>query len=199
MGSGDADAELMLRVKQGDLGAFEALVEKYKQPAIHLAARTLGDPDEAEDVAQAAFVQVFKAADRYSPTAKFSTWLFTIVRNLCLNELRRRSRHPADRLEGATSEEGDDLPHQHRDTTATLPDDLALRGELEAKVAEALGSLPEGQRTAIVLHTEEELSYEEISQILGCSLSATKSLIFRGREKLKEMLKAYLKSGEWTQ
>ena len=100
----DPDASLMLRVKTGDMAAFEALVEKYKTPVVNLLARTLGDPAEAEDVAQNVFVQVFKSAARYEATARFSTWLFTIARNLALNEIRRRSRHPAISLDESGSE-----------------------------------------------------------------------------------------------
>src|SRR6266699_222203 len=95
----DPDAALMLRVKQGDAAAFTQLVDKYKQPVMNLAYRTLRDLTEAEDLAQNVFVQVYKSAQRYQPTAKFSTWLFTITRNLCLNEIRRRSRHPAESLD----------------------------------------------------------------------------------------------------
>src|SRR5215472_15411247 len=95
----DPDAALMLRVKQGDMGAFEELVDKYKQPVMNVVYRTLQDASEAEDLAQNVFLQVFKSAHRYRVTAKFSTWLYTIARNLCLNEIRRRSRHPADSLD----------------------------------------------------------------------------------------------------
>src|SRR5262245_20182604 len=95
----EPDAALMLRVKQGDAGAFTQLVEKYKQPVMNLVCRMLGDPIESEDVAQAVFVQVYRSAQRYEVSAKFSTWLFTIARNLSLNELRRRSRHPAASLD----------------------------------------------------------------------------------------------------
>src|SRR2546422_3338040 len=95
----DPDAALMLRVKQGDRDAFALLVDKYKQPVINLAYRTLADATEAEDLAQHVFLQVYKSAHRYEISAKFSTWIFTIARNLCLNEIRRRSRHPADSLD----------------------------------------------------------------------------------------------------
>src|SRR5882724_9984176 len=95
----DPDAALMLLVKQGDTAAFTELVEKYKQPVMNLAWRILRDATEAEDLAQNVFVQAYKSAPRYRATARLSTWLFTITRNLCLNELRRRSRHPADSLE----------------------------------------------------------------------------------------------------
>src|SRR5438477_13218741 len=92
----DPDAALMLRVKQGDSGAFAQLVDKYKRPVINLLHRTLRDATEAEDVAQNEFVQDYKSAHRYRDSAKFPTWLFTIARNLALDEILRRSLHPAD-------------------------------------------------------------------------------------------------------
>ena len=90
----DPDAALMLRVKQGDMGAFTELVDKYKQPVINVVFRTLRDATEAEDLAQNVFVQVYKSAHRYKVSAKFSTWLFTITRNLAINYSRRRKRSP---------------------------------------------------------------------------------------------------------
>ena len=105
----DPDAALMLRVKCGDVAAFEELVEKYRQPVMNLAARTLHDLTEAEDLTQIVFVQVYKSAHRYQASAKFTTWLFTIARNLCLNELRRRARHPAESIE-QTQTDNDDQP-----------------------------------------------------------------------------------------
>jgi RNA polymerase sigma-70 factor (ECF subfamily) len=193
----DPDALLMLRVKRGDRVAFTELVEKYKQPVMNLVYRTLHDEAEAEDLAQVVFLQVYKSAKRYESRAKFSTWLFTIARNLCLNEIRRRSRHPADSLEEAHAEHEDQPRQQYEDKSSVPPPDKLLHGELAQKIEEALAGLPENQRTAILLCRQEELSYEEIAEILGCSLSATKSLIHRGRETLKEKLKPYLKTGEW--
>ncbi|HEY9174228.1 MAG TPA: sigma-70 family RNA polymerase sigma factor [Verrucomicrobiae bacterium] len=193
----DADAQLMLRVKRGDTAAFATLVEKYQQPVLNLVARTLRDPTEAEDLAQAVFVQAWKSAGRYQASAKFSTWLFTIARNACLNELRRRARHPAEPLDAPHPDHEGELLHQPPDPQTAIPPDALLRGELEQKIEEALAALPENQRTAILLCRQEELSYEEIAAVLGCSLSATKSLIFRGRETLKQRLKPYLRTGDW--
>src|SRR6266511_4371890 len=105
----DPDAALMLRVREGDFDAFEQLVEKYKQPVMNLVYRTLPDATEAEDLAQHVFLQVYKSAHRYEVSAKFSTWLFTIARNLCLNEIRRRSRHPAESLD-ETFADNEDQP-----------------------------------------------------------------------------------------
>jgi RNA polymerase sigma-70 factor, ECF subfamily len=194
----DPDAALMLRVKQGDAAAFEELVDKYKQPVMNLLYRTLRDATEAEDLAQNVFVQVYKFADRYRVEAKFSTWLFTIARNLGLNEIRRRSRHPAESLEAAgESTAGSETPRQFEDKRQIGAPEQIIQDELTAKVEQALAELPENQRTAILLFKEKEMSYDEISAILGCSLSATKSLIHRGRDTLKQRLKPYLKSGVW--
>lgn len=187
----------MLRVKQGDAAAFTELVEKYKQPIMNLVYRTIHDPTEAEDLAQNVFVQVFKSAPRYKSTAKFSTWLFTIARNLCLNEIRRRSRHPAESLDVPHPEQEDQPLRQFEDKKTFSPPESLLQGELVSKIDEALADLPENQRSAILLCRQEDLSYEEIAEILGCSVSATKSLIHRGRETLKEKLKTYLRSGQW--
>jgi RNA polymerase sigma-70 factor (ECF subfamily) len=194
----DADAALMLRVKRGDRIAFEALVHKYQQPVMNLVYRTLSDATEAEDLAQQVFVQVFKSAPRYEATAKFSTWLFTIARNLCLNEIRRRTRHPAESMDEPSPDQDDQPARPVEDRQAVAPPDALLHGELQAKIEEALADLPEKQRTAILLCREDELSYEDIARVIGCSLSATKSLIHRGRETLKRRLKPYLRSGAWS-
>ena len=193
----DPDAALMLRVKRGDRGAFEDLVNKYKQPVMNIICRTIGDATEAEDLCQNVFVQVFKSADRYRVSAKFSTWLYTITRNLCLNEIRRRSRHPADSLD-VTHPDNDTQPlRQFEDTKNPSVPETLLREELERKIQQALEELPDNQRIAILLCRQEDVSYEEISRVLGCSLSATKSLIHRGRETLKQRLKPYLRTGAW--
>jgi RNA polymerase sigma-70 factor (ECF subfamily) len=193
----DPDAALMLRVKQGDATAFADLVAKYQQPVLNLLWRMLRDQTEAEDIAQNVFVQVFKSAHRYEVSSKFSTWLYTIARNLGLNEIRRRSRHPAESIEGARFEQEDEPLRQFEDKQSPSPPRTLLQGELEAKIEEALADLPENQRTAILLCRQAELSYEDIARVLDCSLSATKSLIHRGRETLKSRLKPYLQSGAW--
>jgi RNA polymerase sigma-70 factor, ECF subfamily len=197
----DPDAVLMLRVKRGDREAFAELVDKYKQPVMNFVYRSLRDETEAEDLAQNAFLQVYKSRSRYKQTAKFSTWLFTIARNLCLNELRRRYRHPAESIEETQieneSREGA-TQRQYEDKSQMAPQEKLLHGELAQKIEEALAELPENQRSAILLCRQDELSYEEIADILDCSLSATKSLIHRGRETLKEKLKRYLSTGDWS-
>jgi len=194
----DPDAVLMLRVKRGDCAAFAELVEKYKQPVLNFIYRTLRDETEAEDLAQNVFLQVYKSRSRYRRTAKFSTWLFTIARNLCLNELRRRSRHPAESIEETHTDNEDQPQRQYEDKSQMAPPEQLLHGELAQKIEAALAELPENQRSAILLCRQDELSYEEIAEVLDCSLSATKSLIHRGRETLKEKLKRYLSTGDWS-
>ena len=193
----DPDAALMLRVKQGDNTAFAELVDKYKQPVINLVYRLLRDATEAEDLAQNVFVQVHKAAHRYEVNSRFSTWLFTIARNFCLNEIRRRSRHPTESLDARHPDQEDQPLHQFEDKKTFSPPESLLHGELEDKIQAALAELPETQRLAILLCRQDELSYEDIAAVIGCSMSATKSLIHRGRETLKQKLKPYLRSGQW--
>jgi RNA polymerase sigma-70 factor (ECF subfamily) len=193
----DPDAALMLRVKQGDFQAFAEIVERYKQPVVNLVTRMLRDPNEAEDIAQNVFVQVCRSADRYEVTARFSTWLFTIARNLTLNELRRRSRHPAESMDVPHVAHEAEPARQFEDFRTSSPPEELLRSELEAKVEAAIGELPENQRLALLLCRQDDLSYEEMAKVLGCSVSATKSLIHRGRETIKAKLKPYLKTGQW--
>src|SRR5216684_8092277 len=134
----DPDAALMLRFQQGDTGALEELVNKYKQPVMNLAFRMLHDSTEAEDLAQNVFVQVYRSGHRYAASAKFSTWLFTIARNLCLNEIRRRTRHPADSMDAVHPEQEDHAWHQFEDTKTFSPPEKLLHGELEEKIQEAM-------------------------------------------------------------
>lgn len=192
----DTDSALMQRVKGGDADAFAVLVDKYRQPVMNFVFRHVPDAAEAEDLAQVVFVQVWKSAPRYEASARFTTFLFTIAKNLCLNEIRRRNRHPAESLESGLEEESSPT-QQIPDKRVTSADDAAQRTELFGKVDEALVALPEKQRTALLLCREGELSYDEIAGVLSLSVQATKSLIHRARETLKARLKPYLRSGEW--
>jgi len=197
----DADAALMLRIKCGGgdgADAMRDLVERWQQPVMNFIYRTLPDAIEAEDLAQAVFVQLWKTAERYRPSARFSTYLFTIARNLTLNEVRRRARHPADSIDASHPEDEDHPLRQFADPGALAADKVATRTELHAKVEAALAGLPEKQRTALLLCREGELSYEEIASVLDTSLQATKSIIHRAREVLRARLKPYLRSGEWN-
>ncbi|MGD0412930.1 MAG: sigma-70 family RNA polymerase sigma factor [Verrucomicrobiota bacterium] len=195
----DPDAALMLLAKDGDMRAFEQLVEKYKQPVVSLMFRMLHDLSEAEDLAQMVFVRVHQSASRYEVSAKFSTWIFTIARHVCLNEIRRRSRHPVESIESSVPETDEPATRQFEDHKTFTPPEAFLHHELEAKIQQALDQLPEKQRLAVLLCRQDDLSYEEIARVLGLSLSATKSLIHRARETLKLKLKPYLQTGAWEE
>ena len=190
-------SEMAIEEQQHLERAYGAIVEAYRLPVFNYVLRTVADRELAEDLTQEVFLRVYRARKRYVPGAKFSTWLFTIARNLCLNEIRRRSRHPAESLDAPHPEQEDQPLQQFEDKKTFSPPDSLLQGELAQNIDRALADLPENQRSAILLCRQEDLSYEEIAEILGCSVSATKSLIHRGRETLKERLKAYLRSGEW--
>ncbi len=189
---GSCDEEsvrLMLRVKEGDVKAFERLVELHQGIMIGTAARMLGNLDDAHDIAQQVFIRVWKSAPRYEPSAKFTTWLFTIMRNLVFNETRRRSRRKEVPLD---SESEDDAPRQYADLTAPAPDHLTQQSELETALDKAIAALPEKQRLAVVLRRHEDMPYEQICEILKMSLPAVKSLLFRARTELRKSLSSYL-------
>ncbi len=184
----ERDVALMLRVKSGDIAAFEELVEIHQGPVIGTVGKMLGGYSDAEDIAQQVFVRVWKSAERYQPKAKFTTWLFTITRNLVFNEARRRKRKPT-----VSVEEREEESHRIVEDVQTVsPDQNVLQAELEASVNKAIRELPEKQRMAVVLRRYEEMPYEEIGSILSISVPAVKSLLFRARAQLKDSLDKYL-------
>lgn len=183
------DVTLMLLVKNGDWDAYETLVERHQHSVVGTAARMLGGFGDAEDVGQQVFLRVWKSAKRYEPTAKFTTWLMTITRNLVFNEMRRLQRARLVPLE----KEDDDAPRtQHEDPASAVPSEELLHTELQNAIQDAINALPENQRTAIVLRRYENMPYEEIAKMLRTSVPAVKSLLFRARTDLKERLKQYL-------
>lgn len=190
---GDADAEdvhLMELVSMGDTAAFEQLVEKHQALVAGTVGRMLGSNSDVEDIAQQVFVRVWKSAKRYVPRAKFTTWLLKITRNLVFNELRRRKRHPVSSLQ--TQAEGEEP--QFKDEHISGPDASLLEAELQRTIEAAIAELPETQRMAVVLRRYEDLSYEQIAEVLDQSVPAVKSLLFRARTELRERLKQYLAS-----
>ena len=183
-----SDAELMTRVGRGDTAAFEQLVERHQALIIGTVARMLGNNSDVEDLAQQVFIRVWKSAARYTPTAKFTTWLLTITRNRVFNEARRRKRHPANTLDIQEGEEAAKL----NDQTARVPDEALLERELQGAIDEAIRALPEKQRLAVILRRYEGKSYEEIGEVLRLSVPAVKSVLFRARTELRTALNRYL-------
>ncbi len=184
----ELDVALMRRIRAGDFDAFERLVEIHQRSVIGTVAKMLGNPSDAEDIAQQVFIRVWRSASRYEPQARFTTWLFTIARNLVFNEARRRRRKPT-----VSVQEREETTHRLvEDRHGSSPGDDLLHAELEASVDRAIEALPEKQRLAVVLRRYEEMPYEEIGAVLGMSVPAVKSLLFRARAQLKESLRKYL-------
>ena len=179
---------LMRLVGQGDTNAFEELIEKHQALVAGTVARMLGSNSDVEDIAQQVFIRVWKSARRYVPRAKFTTWLLKITRNLVFNELRRTKRraHVPLQPEGGT----EDLPL--KDDINLAPDASLLEMELRRTIEEAILQLPETQRMALVLRRYEQLSYEEIADVLDLSVPAVKSVLFRARSELRTRLSKYL-------
>jgi len=185
----DVDFELMARIGKGDHRAFRELVERHQNTVIGTVAKMLGNPSDAEDISQQVFLRIWRNARRYRPEARFTTYLFTITRNLVFNETRRRGR----KKEVSADEREENPHHQIEDSPDRRPDAELLQAELQAAVDAAIAALPESQRMAVVLRRYEQLSYEEIAGVLGLSVSAVKSLLFRARSALRESLGAYLR------
>ncbi len=182
------DAELMQRIKEGrDERALRELIDLYQGPVYTMAYRLLGNAHDAEDIAQRTFIRLWKAAPSYEKGARFTTWLFTIVKNLAFNESRRRQRKPASSLEAC-----EEVGFTPTATPEHAPDSHLEQKELAAIVERALMQLPEKARIAIELRRHEDMGYEEIAEVLDMTVSATKSLLFRARRELRELLAAHL-------
>jgi RNA polymerase sigma-70 factor (ECF subfamily) len=182
------DVRLMQLVSRGDTKAFEELIERHQALVAGTVARMLGSNSDVEDIAQQVFIRVWKSARRYVPRAKFTTWLLKITRNLVFNELRRTKRHAHVPLQ---SEAGAEDPPV-KDEMNLAPDASLLELELQQTIKEAILQLPETQRMALVLRRYEQLSYEQIAEVLDLSVPAVKSVLFRARTELRSRLSKYL-------
>jgi len=170
------DSALMFRLGAGDMSALGELVRRHQSRVLKIAYRTLGKWDLAQDVAQETFLRVHRAAGKYKPKAKFTTWLYRIVVNLCLDEKRRRARN------------GMSLEEVSFDAPGGLDHDFVEKKEIVQLVAAAVESLPERQRIALVLHRYEGLSHDQIAEITGWSRSAVESLLVRAYANLRKKL-----------
>ena len=189
--SNDVNVALMLRVKAGGKDAedaFHQLIELHQNPVIGTVAKMLGNHSEAEDIAQQVFIRLWKSAPRYKVKAKFTTFLYTITRNLVFNETKRKQRKKEHSLE----EQEENSFTQLEDKVATCPDQEILQAELKSAVDKAIHSLPEKQRLAVILRRYENMPYEQIADVLDLSVSAVKSQLFRARNTLRESLSHYL-------
>lgn len=203
MRSTDPDTRLMLSVRSGDRASFDLLMERHFASVARLAQRYLGSREDADDLAQEVFLKVYRARERYRPEAKFSTWIYRITANLCLNWIRnrksRRSVPLGSLFESAGGGEDSDAASTVEDEAAAEP--LERLGELEVHrhVRRCLDELPDRQRLAVVLSKYEGLGYQEIAEVLDLSVVGVKSLLFRARETLKEKLAPYVRMGTGPQ
>jgi RNA polymerase sigma-70 factor, ECF subfamily len=186
----DPDVQLMLKAGEGNLQSFEELVLKHQKAVLNAAYRYTGNPSVAEELTQDVFVRVFRAARSYRPEARFSTWLFTIVRNVCMNYKTREGKqdHQMDpENDLAAISQNQENPEQR-----------AIRRELEKKIQRAIMSLPETLRLPLILSQFQQMPYEEIAKVLELSVAAVKVRIHRARNVLAERLIASQKPASKT-
>jgi RNA polymerase sigma-70 factor (ECF subfamily) len=188
----DEDAEIMLRLKGGEDLALNDLMSRWQNPLVSFILRYTGNQEDALDLAQETFVRLYESRHRYQPSAKFSTWLFTIATNLSRNLARWRARHPIVPLDAA---EGDDKPSLGSLSPASgdSPSDTAERNDLAAAVREHVGKLPHDLKVVVLLFEYQELSYEEIAATLGCTPKAVETRLYRARQILRESLAQKIK------
>lgn len=181
----DRDSELMLRVRDGDQGSFELLLEKHRGPMIHFLHRMVRNDAVAEELSQEVFLRVFRSRGSYQPTAKFTTWLFRIGMHLALNWIRDGRNEKSQSSLDKTPENG--ANRQVPDRRRTVEQELLYQAKL-GEVRQAIHSLPAKQRAAVMMHKYEEMEYAQIASVIGCSESAVKSLLFRAYEALRARL-----------
>ena len=176
----------MARSGRGDRHAFEILVRRHQRSVLNFIYRFIGDRIEAEDLAQEVFFRAWQSAATYKPTAKFTTWIYRIAANLCINKqrsdrIRRLFIVPFSRKE--EEDLGNEFSMRHAEKTPS-PEDLLLEAERKRQILSALRSLPANQRIALILKKYDDLSYKEISKIMGLSVSAVDSLLIRAKRNL---------------
>jgi RNA polymerase sigma-70 factor, ECF subfamily len=181
----DYDAELMLRVKDGDGASFGVLLEKHRSSVVHFLYRMVQHQAVAEELAQEVFLRVYRSRGTYEPTAKFTTWLFRIATHLALNSLRDgKNERSQERLD----ERSEDMPaRQVEDHRPSVEQSMVRKAALD-EVRQAVAALPDKQRAAVLMHKYKEMEYTQIARVLNCSESAVKSLLFRAYETLRARL-----------
>ena len=189
----DTDIALMQRIQSGDTESFEILFARHHRKVLNIIYRYIGNASLSEDLVQEVFLRVYKIRKSYKPTAEFTTWLYEIVKNLCLNELKKKSRKTYS-LDA--DQENPNLNHaQYIQSPELSPAKLIEQAESVRVIKQVIARLPPNQRMAVVLNKYEALSYKEISKIMGLSTKAVKSLLLRARTNIKEMISPYLDRG----
>jgi RNA polymerase sigma-70 factor (ECF subfamily) len=192
----DPDVRLMMQVRAGDAAAFTELVMRYQNRLLTVLEHLVGNREQAEDLTQEVFFRVFRAAPRYEPGAKFSTWLFTIANNVASNALRSRSRR---REVGVPEGNGDStalrLDQLAKAASGAMPTRALDKAEQAQMVRHAVAALSERQRMALLLAKFEGMSYQDIALTMNLSVQAIKSLLSRARVNLKELLTPYVEQG----
>jgi RNA polymerase sigma-70 factor (ECF subfamily) len=181
----ELDAQLMVRVRQGDANSFALLIERHRNSVVHFLYRMVQNQAIAEELAQEVFLRVYRSRASYEPTAKFTTWLFRISTHLALNWLRDKRREKRGESLDLCVEDGPF--RQVRDCSPTVEERL-LKAARAQEIQRAISSLPEKQRAAVLMHKYQEMDYAQISAVLGCTDSAVKSLLFRAYERLRSQL-----------
>lgn len=189
----DPDIRLMLRVRADDAEAFAQLVQIYQHRLVGIMHHLVGNAEEAEDLAQEVFLRVYRNRKKYTPQAKFSTWLFTIANNLALNALRDRGRKPIVPLLTNSSDDLTKRPEEQIVRDHGVTPSFGLRqAELAERIRAALETLNERQRMAVVLNKFEDMNYAEIAEVMGLTTKAVKSLLSRARAGLRDALAGYI-------
>jgi RNA polymerase sigma-70 factor (ECF subfamily) len=182
----EEDRKLIERARQGDERAYRSLVKKYERPVFNICLRMMRNRDEAQDLAQDAFIKVFSMLERYNPTYAFSSWLFKITSNLCIDSMRKRHIDTLPMDEPIRSDRGE-YERQYA-TPEDTPDKVVIKGERMKLLSDAIDLLPQHYRIMILLRHQENLSYEEIAETLDVPLGTVKARIHRAREMLKRKL-----------
>jgi len=181
----ERDAQLMLRVREGDSASFDLLLQRHRLPVIHFLYRMVQNQAIAEELAQEVFFRVYRSRGTYEPTAKFTTWLFRIATHLALNQIRdRRHDRSSESLDGDSM---DQAVRQVADRVPNVEQNMVRNVRLQ-EVRQAIETLPAKQKAAVLMHKYQEMEYSQIAAVLGCSESAVKSLLFRAYETLRSRL-----------
>lgn len=183
----ESDIDLILRVKSGDDSAFSEILKRYYNKILNYVYRYTNNRETSEDLTQEIFMRVHRSVKNYRPEAKFSTWLYKIATNLCLTEVATRAKKYASSLDEVQQNVGSLEDEKSVDQLL-----VRYRSEIKKMIFDAMNTLSEKERSAIMLCKYEQLSYDEVAQTLDCTVGAVKTYVYRGRMKLIDILKPYL-------